>query len=121
MFQLTIGNNWNSIMYPNISATSRWYALYFVAYHFCCTTILVAIITSVVIDGFQVSKERAEQVAAQEQSMQRVLMRSQSRLDEETANHGMSTPLLDVVVKNWQNQVCRGCAAHVMTHQRNVR
>ena len=112
LFQLTIGNNWNSVMYPNIVATNRWFALFFVLYHFCCTTILVAIITSVVIDGFQVSQEKEAQRKSQVAVMQRVAQRTPPvavNVDDTAGDDGfalgMMSPLMNVVVRDWQNQI----------------
>jgi hypothetical protein len=45
------------VMYPNMKSTHQGYSLYFVIYYFICTSTFVTIITSVVIDGYSVSKE----------------------------------------------------------------
>lgn len=54
LLQMSVGNNWNSILYPNMiteGGGSRWYALYFCAYRLCMMDILFAIIESMVVDA----------------------------------------------------------------------
>lgn len=43
-------------MYPNLKSTNRYYAWYFIVYYFSCTDVLVTIITSFIIDAYQLSK-----------------------------------------------------------------
>lgn len=114
--QLTVGNDWNSVMYPNITATSRWFAFYFVLYFALCTTIGLNVITGVIVDEYQAAqKQRAtEEVARRERSetvarrrstldgsgasaveMRRVSSESRTRagLDGAEARDGMPAPL----------------------------
>lgn len=61
LLQLTVGNNWNSLLYPNLQgAGSRWYAFYFCAYRFLMMDVLSALIESLMMDAY----ERQEQAAS---------------------------------------------------------
>ena len=64
--QMTVGNNWNSIMYPNLQGMgSRWWAIYFVAYRFIMMDVLSAIIESLMLDAYERKETAAEAAALQ--------------------------------------------------------
>eukprot|EP00953_Heterococcus_sp_UTEX-ZZ885_P038715 19872-Heterococcus_DN1.PRE.3 len=52
---LTVTNNWNDLLYPVIVQKGRWAALYFAAYMLFCSTIILDVLISVVIEGFRVA------------------------------------------------------------------
>jgi hypothetical protein len=64
-FQISVGNNWNSVMYPNLQGVgSRWGALYFIAYRVLLTDVVAAIIESLMLDTFERRAEAARAAVA---------------------------------------------------------
>lgn len=59
LLSLSVGNNWNSILYPAMYSAppGPWIALYFCIYRFVMTDIMFAIIISLMIDGWAVSSK----------------------------------------------------------------
>lgn len=71
--QMTVGNNWNSIMYPNLQGmASLWGGIYFVVYRFIMMDVLTAIIESLMLDMYE-KKQAASDTAAMESRMARAL------------------------------------------------
>eukprot|EP01084_Bolivina_argentea_P204744 349699_1 len=54
MFFLTIGNNWNEMLYPMIVESGRWKSFWFLSYMFFCSLFMMDVLVGVVIEGFRV-------------------------------------------------------------------
>jgi hypothetical protein len=67
LLSLSVGNNWNSILYPQLQiGGSRWLVLYFCLYRFVMTDVVLILIISLVISGFERSAELAERAGLEE-------------------------------------------------------
>jgi hypothetical protein len=61
LLQLTVGNNWNSILYPNIIGVgTRWAAWYFMLYRFFMTDVFMNVIEGVMIETYCRREEELE-------------------------------------------------------------
>lgn len=62
ILQVSVGNNWNSIFYPLITAVgTRWAAVFWVAYRFFMTDILMNIIEGVMLEAYSRYDEQKEE------------------------------------------------------------
>jgi len=79
LLQLTVGNNWNDVLYPNMKGIgTRWAGLFFVLYRFFMTDVYMNIIEGVMIETYS---RREEEVALSKEEAKVEAMLAQGRTE----------------------------------------